>query len=64
LRDLATHGNGSTIGFAVQSAEKGDAFHVAGVANKIEWDDSIAIANLEKHQVSLTWCPSPMLGMH
>jgi catechol 2,3-dioxygenase-like lactoylglutathione lyase family enzyme len=29
----ATHGNGSTIGFAVQSAEQGDAFHAAGVAN-------------------------------
>ena len=29
----ATHGNGSTIGFTVQSAEQGDAFHAAGVAN-------------------------------
>lgn len=29
----ACHGNGSTIGFAVQSAEQGDAFHAAGVAN-------------------------------
>jgi catechol 2,3-dioxygenase-like lactoylglutathione lyase family enzyme len=29
----ATHGNGSTIGFAVKSAEQGDAFHAAGVAN-------------------------------
>ena len=29
----ATRGNGSTIGFAVQSAEQGDAFHAAGVAN-------------------------------
>ena len=29
----ATHGNGSTIGFAVQSTEQGDAFHAAGVAN-------------------------------
>ena len=29
----ATHGNGSTIGFAVQSAEQGNAFHAAGVAN-------------------------------
>ncbi len=29
----ATHGNGSTIGFAVQSPEQGDAFHAAGVAN-------------------------------
>ena len=25
--------NGSTIGFAMQSAEQGDAFHAAGVAN-------------------------------
>jgi len=31
--DPATHGNGSTIGFTVQSAEQGDAFHAAGVAN-------------------------------
>jgi catechol 2,3-dioxygenase-like lactoylglutathione lyase family enzyme len=29
----ATQGNGSTLGFAVQSAEQGDAWHAAGVAN-------------------------------
>ena len=29
----ATHGNGSTIGFNVQSPEQGDAFHAAGIAN-------------------------------
>jgi catechol 2,3-dioxygenase-like lactoylglutathione lyase family enzyme len=29
----ATHGNGSTIGFTVQSPEQGDAWHAAGVAN-------------------------------
>ena len=29
----ATHGNGSTVGFAVQSPEQGDAFHAAGVAH-------------------------------
>ena len=29
----ATHGNGSTIGFAVASPEQGDAFHAAGLAN-------------------------------
>ncbi len=29
----ATHGNGSTIGFNVDSAEQGDAFHAAGIAN-------------------------------
>jgi catechol 2,3-dioxygenase-like lactoylglutathione lyase family enzyme len=29
----ATHGNGSTIGFAVKSVEQGNAFHAAGVAN-------------------------------
>ncbi len=29
----ATHGNGSTIGFTVQSASQGDAWHAAGVAN-------------------------------
>ena len=29
----ATHGNGSTIGFSVESTEQGDAFHAAGVAN-------------------------------
>ena len=29
----ATYGNGSTIGFTVQSPEQGDAFHAAGVAN-------------------------------
>jgi catechol 2,3-dioxygenase-like lactoylglutathione lyase family enzyme len=28
-----THGNGSTIGFKVESAEQGDAWHAAGVAN-------------------------------
>ena len=29
----ATNGNGSTIGFAVESPEQGDAWHAAGVAN-------------------------------
>lgn len=29
----ATHGNGSTIGFLVASAEQGNAFHAAGIAN-------------------------------
>ena len=29
----ACHGNGSTIGFAVDSPAQGDAFHAAGVAN-------------------------------
>ena len=29
----ATHGNGSTIGFTVQSPEQADAFHAAGIAN-------------------------------
>ena len=29
----ATHGNGSTVGFAVDSDEQGDAFHVAGLEN-------------------------------
>ncbi|AVS76040.1 VOC family protein [Paracidovorax cattleyae] len=31
--EAATHGNGSTIGFAMQSPERADAFHAAGVAN-------------------------------
>ncbi|MCP5183115.1 MAG: VOC family protein [Pseudomonadales bacterium] len=29
----ATHGNGSTIGFAVDSPAQADAFHAAGIAN-------------------------------
>jgi catechol 2,3-dioxygenase-like lactoylglutathione lyase family enzyme len=29
----ATHGNGSTIGFTMDSPEQADAFHTAGVAN-------------------------------
>ena len=29
----ASHGNGSTLGFAAQSPEQADAFHAAGVAN-------------------------------
>ena len=29
----ASHANGGTIGFAVQSPEQGDAWHAAGVAN-------------------------------
>ena len=29
----ACRGNGSTIGFTVQSPEQGDAFHAAGLAN-------------------------------
>jgi catechol 2,3-dioxygenase-like lactoylglutathione lyase family enzyme len=31
--DAATHGNGSTIGFNVESPEQGDAWHTAGLAN-------------------------------
>ncbi|MBC7548671.1 MAG: VOC family protein, partial [Polaromonas sp.] len=31
--EAAFHGNGSTIGFNMQSAEQADAFHAAGVAN-------------------------------
>lgn len=31
--DEACHGNGSTIGFTVDSPEQGQAFHDAGVAN-------------------------------
>lgn len=31
--EQATHGNGSTIGFAAQSPEQADAFHAAGVSN-------------------------------
>ncbi len=31
--ESACHGNGSTIGFNVDSAEQGDAFHAAGVAH-------------------------------
>ena len=29
----ATHGNGSTLGFAMQSTEQANTFHAAGVAN-------------------------------
>jgi catechol 2,3-dioxygenase-like lactoylglutathione lyase family enzyme len=29
----ACHGNGSTLGFALQSVEQGEAFHAAGLAN-------------------------------
>ena len=29
----ATHGNGSTLGFAMQSPEQADTFHAVGVAN-------------------------------
>ena len=29
----ASHGNGSTIGFAMETAEQADAWHAAGVAN-------------------------------
>jgi catechol 2,3-dioxygenase-like lactoylglutathione lyase family enzyme len=29
----ATHGNGSTLGFAMQSPEQADTFHAVGIAN-------------------------------
>ena len=29
----ATHGNGSTLGFTMQTPEQADAFHAAGIAN-------------------------------
>lgn len=31
--DVASHGNGSTIGFAAKSTEEVDAWHAAGLAN-------------------------------
>ena len=31
--EAATHGNGSTIGFAARSPEEADAWHAAGLAN-------------------------------
>jgi catechol 2,3-dioxygenase-like lactoylglutathione lyase family enzyme len=31
--EAATHGNGSTLGFAMKSTEQADAFHAAGIAN-------------------------------
>ena len=31
--ERATHGNGSTLGFNMTSAEQVDAFHAAGIAN-------------------------------
>lgn len=31
--EAATHGNGSTIGFAVKNSAEADAWHAAGVAN-------------------------------
>lgn len=31
--EAATHANGGTIGFAMQSPEQADAFHAAGIAN-------------------------------
>ena len=31
--ETATHGNGSTLGFAMQTPEQCDAFHAAGIAN-------------------------------
>lgn len=31
--ESACHGNGSTIGFTLESPEQGDAFHAAGIAN-------------------------------
>jgi catechol 2,3-dioxygenase-like lactoylglutathione lyase family enzyme len=31
--ELASHGNGSTLGFAIESEEQGLAWHAAGLAN-------------------------------
>lgn len=31
--ELATHGNGSTVGFSAKTSDMVDAFHAAGVAN-------------------------------
>ena len=32
-REPATHGNGSTVGFNMESPEQADAFHAAGIAH-------------------------------
>lgn len=56
----ATAGNGSTIGFAVESPEQGDAWHAAGVANGgVSIEDAPGIRESEMGQMYLAYLRDP-----
>ncbi|WP_111638368.1 VOC family protein [Marinomonas shanghaiensis] len=58
--DAATHGNGSTIGFAATSEEAVNAWHAAGVANGgISCEDAPGIRALGKTQLYLAYLRDP-----
>ena len=58
--DAATHGNGSTIGFAAASEEAVNAWHAAGVANGgISCEDAPGIRALGSMKLYLAYLRDP-----
>jgi len=56
----ATHGNGSTLGFAMQSPEQANAFHAAGVANGgTTCEDPPGFRELSVGQIYLAYVRDP-----
>ncbi len=56
----ACNGNGSTIGFTVDSPEQGDAWHAAGVANGgVSIEDAPGIRNAPSGDIYLAYLSDP-----
>ena len=56
----AGHGNGSTLGFAVESEEQGDAWHAAGVANGgVACEDDPGVRDGGKMKLYLAYLRDP-----
>ena len=58
--DPACHGNGSTIGFAVEGPEAADAWHAAGLANGgVACEDAPGIREVGGRQLYLAYLRDP-----
>ena len=58
--EAACNGNGSTIGFTVESPEQGDAWHAAGVANGgIAIEDPPGIRKRDTGDIYLAYLSDP-----
>ena len=56
----STHGNGSTLGFAVDSPEAADAWHAAGIANGgITCEDPPGVREVSPMSVYLAYLRDP-----
>ncbi|WP_159822310.1 VOC family protein [Colwellia sp. 20A7] len=56
----ASHGNGTTIGFAASSPEQADAWHAAGIANGgVACEDAPGVRGLGETQLYLAYLKDP-----